>query len=131
MLLLPASMKRIRSRKAEKKWRHRFSHYKPMGIFFRRSREANSAVGGPIRAKFVLVRALVRVTIACKYEKDRTLKQPRKSGDTVFSIITIRELSVAMVPRVLIRYRSLSPNQMMLQIKFGCDRPTGCRDIHV
>ena len=26
-------MKRIRSRTAEKKWRHRFSHYKPMGIF--------------------------------------------------------------------------------------------------
>ena len=33
MLSLPASMKRIRSRKAEKKWRQRFSHYKPMGIF--------------------------------------------------------------------------------------------------
>ena len=26
-------MKRIRSRTAEKKWRHLFSHYKPMGIF--------------------------------------------------------------------------------------------------
>ena len=33
MLSLPASMKRIRSRTAEKKWRHHFSHYKPMGIF--------------------------------------------------------------------------------------------------
>ena len=33
MLSLPASMKRIRSRTAEKEWRHRFSHYKPMGIF--------------------------------------------------------------------------------------------------
>ena len=33
MLSLPASMKRIRSRTAEKTWRHRFSHYKPMGIF--------------------------------------------------------------------------------------------------
>ena len=33
MLSLPASMKRIQSRTAEKKWRHRFSHYKPMGIF--------------------------------------------------------------------------------------------------
>ena len=33
MLSLPASMKRIRSRTAEKKCRHRFSHYKPMGIF--------------------------------------------------------------------------------------------------
>ena len=33
MLSLPASMKRIRLRTAEKKWRHHFSHYKPMGIF--------------------------------------------------------------------------------------------------
>ena len=33
MLSLPASMKRIRSRTAEKKWRHCFSHYKHMGIF--------------------------------------------------------------------------------------------------
>ena len=33
MLSLSASMKRIRSRTAEKKWRHRFSHYKPMRIF--------------------------------------------------------------------------------------------------
>ena len=33
MLSLPASKKRIRSITAEKKMRHRFSHYKPMGIF--------------------------------------------------------------------------------------------------
>ena len=33
MLSIPASMERIRSRTTEKKWRHRFSHYKPMGIF--------------------------------------------------------------------------------------------------
>ena len=33
MLSLPASTKRIRSRTAEKKWRHHFSHYKPMEIF--------------------------------------------------------------------------------------------------
>ena len=26
---------------------------------------------------------------------------------------------------------SLSPNQMMLQIKLSCDQPTDCRDIHV
>ena len=33
MLSLPASIKRIQLRKAEKKWIHRFSHNKPMGIF--------------------------------------------------------------------------------------------------
>ena len=56
MLLLPASMKRIRSRTAEKKWRHCFLIISLWG-FFRRSRAANSAVGGPIRLKFKLVPA--------------------------------------------------------------------------
>ena len=28
-------------------------------------------------------------------------------------------------------FYSLSPNPMMLQVKFGCDWPTGFRDIHV
>ena len=32
MSLLPARMKRMRSKTAEKKWQHRFTHYKPMGI---------------------------------------------------------------------------------------------------
>ena len=35
----------------------------------------------------------MHIIIICKYEKDRIKKQPRKSGDTVFAIIT---LSVAM-----------------------------------
>ena len=71
MLSLPASMKRIRLRTAEKKWRHHFSHYKPMFFFFRLSRAANSAVGGQIKPKFELVQALMHVIIACKYEKDQ------------------------------------------------------------
>ena len=33
MSFLPASMKRIQSKKAEKKWQHHFSHYKCMGNF--------------------------------------------------------------------------------------------------
>ena len=48
-----------------------FSHYKPMGIFFRRSRAANSEVSGPLRPKFELVRALMHVIVTCKYEKER------------------------------------------------------------
>ena len=43
--------------------RHCFSHYRPMGIFFRRSRAANSAVSGPIRPKFEHVRALMHVIV--------------------------------------------------------------------
>ena len=75
MLSFPASMKRIRSRTAEKSGDIVFSHYKPMGIFFRRSRAAYSAVSGPSRPKFKLVRALGHFIITCKYEKDRIKKK--------------------------------------------------------
>ena len=70
MLLLPASMKSLRSRTAEKKWRHCFLIISLWG-FFRRSRAANSAVCGPIRLKFKLVLALMHVIITCNYEKER------------------------------------------------------------
>ena len=63
--------------------RHRFSHYKPMGIFFRHSRAGNSAVGGPIRPKFELVRDLMHVTITCKYKKER-MKNNREKVETPF-----------------------------------------------
>ena len=33
MSSLPASIKRIGSKTTEKRWRHRFSHYKSMGVF--------------------------------------------------------------------------------------------------
>ena len=83
MLSLPACMKRIRSRTAEKNRRHRFSHYKPLGIFFRCSRAANSAVSGPIRPKFELIRALMHVIVTCKYEKER-MKNSREKVETLF-----------------------------------------------
>ena len=66
MLSLPASIKRIQWRTAEKNRRPCFSHYKPI----RRSRAANSAVGGPIRPNFKLFRALMHVIITCKYKKE-------------------------------------------------------------
>ena len=100
MLSLPASMKRIRSRTAEKNWRHRFSHYnKPVVIFFRRSRAANSAVGGQMRPKFELFRALMHAIITCKFQKERMKNSRKKRGDTIFPIIT---LSVTMVTTGLI-----------------------------
>ena len=39
---------------------------------------ANSAVGGPIKLKFELVRALMHVIIACKYEKDQMTNSQEK-----------------------------------------------------
>ena len=104
---------RIRSLTAEKKWRHRFSHYKPVGIFFRHSRADNSAVGGRMRPKFKLVRDFMYVLVTCRFQKDR-IKNNREKVETPFSpIITLWELSVA---KVLIGSGSLSPTPMMLQI---------------
>ena len=103
MSSLPASMKWIRSRTAEKKWQHRFSYYKLWVIFFRRSRPANSAVGCPIWLNFEVLRAPMHAIITCKYKKNWMKKKLRKSGNTVFSIINLWELSVAMETRVLIR----------------------------
>ena len=41
-----------------------------MGIFFRRSMVAYSAVLGQIWLKFELVRDIIDVLVTCKYEKD-------------------------------------------------------------
>ena len=54
-----------------------------MGVFRRLSRAANSAVGRPIEPKFELVRALMHVIIACKYEKDQ-MKNSREKVETLF-----------------------------------------------
>ena len=48
-----------------------FSHYNSMGNFFRRSRDSNSVVSGPISQKFELVRDFMHVLVTCKYKKDR------------------------------------------------------------
>ena len=88
MLSLPASMKRIRSRTAVKKWRHRFPIISLWG-FFRHSRAANSAVSGPIRPKFELVRAVMHVIITCKYEKDQKKNSPEKVETPFFPIIAL------------------------------------------
>ena len=73
-----------------------------MGIFFRRSRAANSVVRGRIRPNFELMQALMYVIVTCKNKKGSDQKQPRKRDDALFPIITLWELSVAMETRVLI-----------------------------
>ena len=47
----------------------RFLHYKS-GDFSRRSRASNSAVLGPIKPNFKLVRDVMDVLVTCKYEED-------------------------------------------------------------
>ena len=78
----------LRSRTAEKKWRHPFSIYWPMGIF--------SAVQGQLTPQSVVQSgrntnssALSCMSSYLQVWKWTDEKQPRKSGDTVFSIITI------------------------------------------
>ena len=46
-----------------------FSHYKSIGLFFRRARAPNSEWSGPICPKFELVRDFMHVLITCKFEK--------------------------------------------------------------
>ena len=66
-----------------------FYPYKSMGIFFRRSRAANSTVGGWIWPNFKLLRALMHVIITCKYEKDWIKNSREKVATPFFSIITL------------------------------------------
>ena len=61
-----------------------FSHYKSKGIFFRRSRAANSVVSGLIWPKFELVRDFMHVLVTCKYKKD-WIKSNREKVETSFS----------------------------------------------
>ena len=68
MSSLPASIKRIRWKIAERMWWRHFLHYKSMGFFFRRSRAANSVVHGLISPNFELIQALMYIIITCKYK---------------------------------------------------------------
>ena len=52
-----------------------FSPLKAYGDFFRLSRAANSAVGGPIKPKLDLIPAVI---IAYKYEKDQMINSREK-----------------------------------------------------
>ena len=61
-----------------------FSPLKVYGIFFIRSRAANSAVLGPIWPKFELVRDVIDVHVPCKYEED-LIKSEGARVDTTFS----------------------------------------------
>ena len=60
-----------------------FSPILAYGDFLRRSRAANSSVGGPIRPELELIQALMHVFVTCKYEKDR-MKNSREKVETPF-----------------------------------------------
>ena len=70
-----------------------FSPLYAYGIFFIRSRAANSAVLGPIWPNFELVRDVIDVLVTCKYEEDPIKNEGARVQTTFPPIIT---LSVAM-----------------------------------
>ena len=61
-----------------------FSPLQVYGIFFIRSRAANSAVLGPIWLNFELVRDVMDVLVTCKYEED-PIKNEGPRGLTTLS----------------------------------------------
>ena len=71
VLVTRSCYKRIQSKTTEKKWKHHFPHYESMGVFLRRSRAANSVVGGPIWPKFELIHNIMHIIGSSKFEKDR------------------------------------------------------------
>ena len=134
---MSASMKRIETRTTDKKRQHRFPPLLVYGDFFRRSRAANSAVGGLIWPNFELLPALMHVIVTCKYEKDRMKNSREKLATPFFPILTLWVIcchgnqssdfsDLAQKP-----HAGLYPTTIMLLIKFYCDRPAGCGDIHV
>ena len=69
MSLFPARMKRFQSKMKVLEWSQHFSYCKSMGIFFKRSRAANSAVHGRIWPNFELIQDLMVILVICKNEK--------------------------------------------------------------
>ena len=61
-----------------------FFPLKVYGDFFRRSRAANSVVGGPIWPKFKLIQDIMHVLITCKFEKDRINSNGEKVVTSIF-----------------------------------------------
>ena len=61
-----------------------FFPLKVYGIFFWRSRAANSVVGGQIWPKFELIQDIMHVLITCKFEKDRINSNGEKVVTSIF-----------------------------------------------
>ena len=128
-------MKRIRSKTTEKKWRHHFSHYKPMGIFsdvqgqltpqsvVQSSRNSNSSELSCMSSLPASMKRIGSLTAEKKW-RHRFLHCNPMGAFCCHG----NQSSNPICPKTLC---SQSPIPMMLQIKFGCARPIGLRDIHV
>ena len=127
MSLLPARMRMNESKMKELECSQDFSHYKLMGIFpdpqeqltpqflVQSGRISNSSkklwmsllpISMKIRSKTKVLECSQDFPVSCHGNQSSNPIWPKTKC-------------------------SLSPTPMMLQIKFGCDRKTGLRDIHV
>ena len=79
MISLPASIKRIRSRTAEKKLQHVFSHFKSIRIFS----DAQGPLTMVVRSSQISPQALMHVIVTSKYGKER-MKKAKKMETPVF-----------------------------------------------
>ena len=79
LVLITCKYEKDRTINSRKKWRHHLSHYKSMGVFFRRSGAVNSVVGGPIWPKFKLVRDIMDVLVTYKFKMDLSIATERRS----------------------------------------------------
>ena len=81
MSSLPGSTKRIGEKKQSRKSGNTVFSIITLSVVM--------GTSSRIWPNFKLLQALMHVIITCKYEKDREKKHSRKSGNTVFSIITL------------------------------------------
>ena len=75
-------MKTIQAKMKGLECSHSFSHCTSMGIFFKRLREANSAVRSRIWQTFELIQAFMVVLLTCKNEED-SIKNESANGHSI------------------------------------------------
>ena len=65
MLSLPASMKRIGWKTGEKKWRHRFLHYNPMGAFCCHENQSSDPIWPKTKCSLSLNPMMLQIKFGC------------------------------------------------------------------
>ena len=135
MFLLPARIRKIESKMKELECSQDFSHYKSMGIF----QDAQGQLtpqslveSGPnsnlseilwlssLPVSMKKIRSKIKVLVCSQhFSHYNPMGAIGCHGHQSSDLIWSKTLCI------------LSPYPMMFQIKFGCDRPMGLRDIHV
>ena len=100
-------------------WSQHFSHCKSKGIFFRRSRAANSAVHGRIWLNFELIRDFMVVLVTFKNEEDPV----KNEGSRVFttSYINFSDAQGQITPEsVVVSGRNSDSSKAFMHVLVSC-----------